>query len=38
MDMEASLFKAALIPRPIDGLVEDLQRFPNFDEKNSWLP
>lgn len=34
MDMEASVFDGkSLVPRPIDGLIRDLQRFPNF-EKN----
>ncbi|MGO9088289.1 MAG: DUF4434 domain-containing protein [Terriglobales bacterium] len=33
MDMEAFLFKeGALIPRPIGGLIQDLQRFPNFEK------
>lgn len=33
MDMEAFLFEdRALIPRPIDGLVQDLRRFPNFEK------
>lgn len=33
MDMEAFLFEGkALIPRPIDGLIQDLQRFPNFEK------
>lgn len=33
MDMEAFLFEGkALIPRPIAGLVQDLQCFPNFEK------
>jgi len=33
MDMEAFLFDdKALIPRPIAGLIQDLQRFPNFEK------
>ena len=33
MDMEAFLFQdKALIPRPISGLIQDLQRFPNFEK------
>lgn len=34
MDMEVFLFdrRGALIPRPIDGLVSDLLRFPNFEK------
>lgn len=34
MDMEAFLFAKdrALYPRPIDGLVDDLMRFPNFEK------
>lgn len=34
MDMEAFLFEdnVALIPRPIAGLIQDLQRFPNFEK------
>ena len=33
MDMEAFLFEdKALVPRPISGLVQDLQRFPNFEK------
>lgn len=33
MDMEAFLFQEnALIPRPIGGLIQDLQRFPNFEK------
>jgi hypothetical protein len=33
MDMEAFLFEdKALIPRPIAGLIQDLQRFPNFEK------
>jgi hypothetical protein len=33
MDMEAFLFEGkALIPRPIAGLLQDLQRFPNFEK------
>jgi hypothetical protein len=33
MDMEAFLFQEnALVPRPIGGLVQDLQRFPNFEK------
>ena len=33
MDMEAFLFQEnALIPRPIAGLIQDLQRFPNFEK------
>jgi hypothetical protein len=33
MDMEAFVFEGkALVPRPIDGLVRDLQRFPNFEK------
>ena len=33
MDMEAFLFEGvALIPRPIGGLIQDLQRFPNFEK------
>jgi len=33
MDMEAFVFdKQALIPRPIDGLLLDMQRFPNFEK------
>lgn len=33
MDMEAFLFEGkALVPRPIAGLLQDLQRFPNFEK------
>jgi hypothetical protein len=33
MDMEAFMFEdKALIPRPIHGLIQDLQRFPNFEK------
>jgi hypothetical protein len=33
MDMEAFLFEGkALVPRPIDGLLQDMQRFPNFEK------
>lgn len=33
MDMEAFLFEdKALVPRPIKGLIQDLQRFPNFEK------
>lgn len=33
MDMEAFLFDGkALVPRPIDGLIQDMQRFPNFEK------
>ena len=33
MDMEAFLFDGkALVPRPIDGLMQDMQRFPNFEK------
>jgi hypothetical protein len=33
MDMEAFLFQdKALVPRPIGGLLQDLQRFPNFEK------
>lgn len=33
MDMEAFLFEdKALVPRPINGLIQDLQRFPNFEK------
>jgi hypothetical protein len=33
MDMEAFLFDGkALVPRPIDGLIQDLHRFPNFEK------
>lgn len=33
MDMEAFVFeKQALAPRPIDGLIQDMQRFPNFEK------
>jgi hypothetical protein len=33
MDMEAFVFDGkALVPRPIDGLVRDLRRFPNFEK------
>lgn len=34
MDMEAFLFEddVALVPRPIAGLLQDLQRFPNFEK------
>jgi hypothetical protein len=33
MDMEAFLFQEnALVPRPIGGLIQDLQRFPNFEK------
>ena len=33
MDMEAFLFEGkALVPRPIDGLIRDTQRFPNFEK------
>jgi len=33
MDMEAFLFEEnALVPRPIAGLLQDLQRFPNFEK------
>lgn len=33
MDMEAFLFDdKALVPRPIDGLIRDMQRFPNFEK------
>jgi len=33
MDMEAFVFDGkALVPRPIDGLLRDLQRFPNFEK------
>lgn len=33
MDMEAFVFEgAALVPRPVGGLVQDLQRFPNFEK------
>jgi hypothetical protein len=31
--MEAFLFEGkALVPRPIGGLIQDLQRFPNFEK------
>jgi hypothetical protein len=31
--MEAFLFDGkALVPRPIDGLIQDMQRFPNFEK------
>lgn len=33
MDMEAFLFEGkALVPRPIDGLIRDMQRLPNFEK------
>lgn len=33
MDMEAFVFEGkALVPRPIGGLIQDLRRFPNFEE------
>lgn len=33
MDMETFVFEGkALVPRPIDGLIRDLQRFPNFEK------
>jgi hypothetical protein len=33
MDMEAFVFDdKALVPRPIDGLLQDMQRFPNFEK------
>jgi hypothetical protein len=34
MDMEAFLFEdnVALVPRPIAGLIQELQRFPNFEK------
>lgn len=33
MDMEAFVFQGkALVPRPIDGLISDLLRFPNFEK------
>jgi len=33
LDMEAFVFKgAALVPRPIGELIQDLQRFPNFEK------
>ncbi len=33
MDMEAFVFEGkALVPRPIGGLIQDLQRFPNFEK------
>ncbi len=33
MDMEAFLFDGkALVPRPIDGLIQDMQRFPSFEK------
>lgn len=33
MDMEAFVFEwKALVPRPIGGLIQDLQRFPNFEK------
>jgi hypothetical protein len=34
MDMEAFLFEdnVALVPRPITGLLQDLQRFPSFEK------
>jgi len=33
MDMEAFLFDGkALVPRPIDGLIQDMRRFPNFEK------
>lgn len=33
MDMEAFLFEGkALVPQPIEGLIQDLQRFPNFEK------
>jgi hypothetical protein len=33
MDMEAFLFDGkALVPRPIDGLIHDMQRFPTFEK------
>jgi hypothetical protein len=33
MDMEAFVFDGkALVPRPIDGLIQDMQRFPNFEK------
>jgi hypothetical protein len=33
MDMEAFSFQgAALVPRPIAGLIQDLRRFPNFEK------
>jgi hypothetical protein len=33
LDMEAFLFDGkALVPRPIGGLIQDMQRFPNFEK------
>jgi hypothetical protein len=33
MDMEAFLFEGnALVPRPIAGLIQDMERFPNFEK------
>ncbi|MHB1840750.1 MAG: DUF4434 domain-containing protein [Acidobacteriaceae bacterium] len=33
MDMEAFVFNGkALVPRPIGGLIQDIQRFPNFEK------
>lgn len=33
MDMEAFIFDGkALVPRPINGLIQDMQRFPNFEK------
>ncbi len=34
MDMEVFLFgkRKALLPRPIDGVIDDLMRFPNFEK------
>ena len=33
LDMEAFVFDGkALVPRPIDGLIQDMQRFPNFEK------
>ena len=34
MDMEVFLFgkRQALLPRPIDGVIDDLMRFPNFEK------
>ena len=33
MDIEGFVFKgAALVPRPVGGLIQDLERFPNFEK------
>jgi hypothetical protein len=33
LDMEAFVFEdKALVPRPIEGLLEDMKRFPNFEK------